>query len=150
MSKGAFEQFIVRNQDIESFMKIYEQVLIQYEFKIIEKKCEEVHIQHKAIFGSKAKSFLFSRFVPMGLGCSFEEGNRYGAETEIKQNGNHLDLKILIVPYMSIFDKHDVFLISQRIGENMLDDDWCWRQMTFLIFSLKSYGLQIDRNLFIR
>ena len=143
MAKGAFGQYVIKNQSITSFTQFYERVLYEYRFLPKEKYWDGVIARHKAIFGSKGTAFVLSHFTPFGFGSWMEEGNRYGAEAEIYQTGTDVVFRLLVVPYMSIFDSHDYFLISQGVVEKILDDDRCVQKLTEIVNRLWAYGLYI-------
>jgi hypothetical protein len=143
MTKGAFDQFIIRDHTIDSFTQVYERVLWEFGFKPKEKSWDGYAARHKAIWGDKATAFAMSHIVPFG--SWFESGNRYGAEAEIYQQGRDVVFRLLVVPYMSIFDSHDYFLISQGIVEKILDDDRCREKLSYIINRLMAYRVPIYR-----
>jgi hypothetical protein len=143
MPKGAFDQFIIRKHNIETFTQVYERVLWEYGFVTKEKSWDGRIARHKAIWGDKATAFAMSHIVPFG--SLFESGNRYGAEAEIYQHGPDLIFRLLVVQYMSIFDNHDYFLISQGIFEKILDDDRCRQKLSYIINRLMDYQVPIFR-----
>lgn len=144
MTKGAYGQYIIRNQSIPSFTQFYESVLWEYRFETKEKSWDGVMARHKAILGDKATAFALSHFTPFGAGSWLEEGNRYGAEAEIYQYGPDIIFRLLVVPYMSIFDSHDYFLLTQGIVEKILDDERCMQKITGIVQRLWGYGLYIS------
>lgn len=139
MAKGAYDQFIVKNQTVDSFLRLYDCVLSEYGFKITERTGDYRLVRQKAMFGEKAEAFLLSHFIPFG--SWLEEGNRYGAEAEISQYGQDVFFRLYIVPYMSIFDEHDYFLLTQGFVEKILDDDRCRQKLVEIVNRLMYYGL---------
>jgi hypothetical protein len=142
MTKGAYGQYVIRHQTIESFTQFYERVLWEFKFQTKEKTWDGRGARHKAILGSKAGSFAMSHLVPFGSWT--EEGNRYGAEAEIYQHGPDIIFRLLVVPYMSIFDSHDYFLLSQGVVEKILDDDRCMQKIVGIVQRLYAYGVHIS------
>jgi hypothetical protein len=120
MKQGVWDEFMVKNQNVDDFLKLYEKVLEENEFEFKEKKTDGDVLRHKAIWGEGKKSFKRS-LIPGG--ALTEKGNRYGAEAEISQKGSDVFLRILVVPYMSLFDRHDIFMISQGPMEKYIDDE---------------------------
>ncbi len=141
MAKGAFDQFIVKNQTIGSFTPYYERVLWECGFAVHNRTWDGSIARHQAIMGDKAQAFVVSHFLPFG--SWLEEGNRYGAEAELYQHGQDIIFRILVVPYMSIFDSHDYLFISQGIVEKILDDDRCREKLSWIINRLMQYRIPI-------
>ncbi len=141
MTKGAYGQYIIKNQTVDTFMKHYEWVLHEYRFQPKERLWDGRAAHHKAIFGDSGTAFVMSHMIPFG--ALTEEGNRYGAEVEVYQNGPDVVFRILVVPYMSIFDEHDIFLISQGIFEKILDDERCMQKLGAIVNRLMAYRLEI-------
>jgi len=139
MTKGAYDQFIVKDQTIASFLSYYDYVLYEHRFKITQRYGDHAHVRMKAIFGDKAQAFIMSHVVPFG--SWLEEGNRYGAEAEITQWGPDVFFRLYVVPYMSIFDEHDYFLLTQGIVEKILDDDRCRVKLGGIVSRLMQWGL---------
>ena len=143
MKQGAFGQYIIKNQNLNSFMPIYEHVLNEYKFYIKKKSWDRKILRHKAVFGSKAKAFAVSAFTPFHLGEIMEEGNRYGAEAEIYQYGSDVILRLLIVPYWTLADEREIFLLSQGLIEKMVDDKISRRKLDEIVGRLMVYRQQI-------
>ena len=139
--KGAFDKFIVKNIHPKRFLKAYEWALYQSRFYVTERDMEGIVLHHKAIWGDKKTAFMGSHFIPMGN--LSEEGNRYGAEAKIVPEGMDVYFELLVVPYMSIFDKHDYLLISQSVVEKLLDDHRCRKKLKEIVSRLMTYKLEI-------
>ena len=140
MKQGVFDIFLVKGQNIDSFLEIYEKILGEQEFEFKEKKWDKEVMRHKAIWGEGKKSFRRS-LVPGG--ALTEKGNRYGAEAEISQKGDDVYFRILVVPYMALFDRHDIFMISQGPMEKYVDDELCKKKLFALIMGLKDNKLEL-------
>jgi hypothetical protein len=140
MRQGIKDEFIIRDQTIDSFMTIYEKVLEENEFKFKEKKWDKEILRHKAIWGAGKKSFAVS-MVPGG--ALTKTGNRYGAEAEVSQKGKDVLFKLLVVPYMSLFDRHDIFLLSQGPMERYIDDENCKDKLFKIVTDLRDRDLEL-------
>jgi phosphatidylserine/phosphatidylglycerophosphate/cardiolipin synthase-like enzyme len=138
---GAFDRFIVKNIHPKRFVKAYEWALYQSRFYVTERDMDGIVLHHKAIWGDKKTAFMGSHFIPMGNWS--EEGNRYGAEAEIVPEGMDVYFELLVVSYMSIFDVHDYFLITQGIIEKLLDDDRSRKKLNEIVSRLMSYKLEM-------
>ena len=84
---------------------------------------------------------MVSAFVPFG--SLLEEGNRYGAEAEMYQYGPDVILRLLVVPYMNLFDSHDYFLLTQGVFEKILDDERCRNKLGEIVNRIMAYRLPI-------
>ena len=82
MRQGVFDEFIIKDQTVDSFMEIYEKVLKDNEFAFKDKKRDKNVLRHIAIWGEGKKAFKRS-LVPGG--ALTKKGNRYAAEAEISQ-----------------------------------------------------------------
>jgi hypothetical protein len=140
MRQGVFDEFIIKDQTVDSFMEVYEKVLKENEFVFKDKKRDKDVLRHKAIWGTGKKSFAVSA-VPGG--ALTRTGNRYGAEAEISQKGNDVSFRILVVPYMSLFDRHDIFLISQGPMERHMDDEYCKEKLFEIVMALKENKMDL-------
>ena len=141
MTKGAFGQYVIKNQTIGSFTPLYERILYECRFNTKERTWDGYIARHKAIFGSKGSSFAVSAFVPFG--SLMEEGNRYGAEAEMYQHGPDVILRLLVVPYMNLFDSHDYFLLTQGVFEKVMDDERCRKKLVEIVQRIMAYRVEI-------
>ena len=140
MKQGKWDEFVVKNQKVDSFMQLYEKVLEDNEFNFKEKKNDGSILRHKAIWGEGKKSFMRSS-IPGG--ALTEKGNRYGAEAEIYQSGDDVHFRLLVVPYMSLFDRHDIFMISQGPMEKYVDDELCKDKLFKIVTGLREKKLDM-------
>ena len=140
MRQGIREEFIVKDQTVDSFLKIYEKVLEDNEFKFKEKKQDGEVMRHKAIWGKGKKAFKRS-LIPGG--ALTEKGNRYASEVEISQRGKDVHLKILMVPYMSLHDRPDIFLLTQGPMERYVDDELCKDKLFKIVMGLRENKVEI-------
>jgi len=137
MAKGAYGQYMIRGQTVDTFLPGYERALVDSGFAVKEVAPQGSLIRHKAIWGSKGKAFLVGQ-IPFGK--LLKAGKRLGAETEISQYGRDVLFRILVVPYMELFDKHEVFLISQGIFEKITDDEFSREKLNEILSRLASMG----------
>jgi hypothetical protein len=144
MKQGVWDEFVVKNQKVDDFLKLYEKVLEDNEFEFKEKKLDKDVVRHKSIWGHGKKSFKRS-MVPGG--ALTEKGNRYGAEAEISQKGNDVSFRILVVPYMSLFDRHDIFMISQGPMEKYIDDELCKDKLFKIVSQLRENELDMKSQI---
>jgi hypothetical protein len=131
MAKGAYSQYMITGETMDSFLQKYEWVLTQNRFLTKQKQWDGRAMRHKAIFGTKGKAFAM-RLLPFGN--LTEKGNRYGAEALITPVNNDLHFSLLVIPYMVLFDSSDAFMITQGIFEKIKDDERC-RQKHYMIMS---------------
>ena len=68
------------------------------------------------------------------------------AKVDMAQDGNNILFNLTIVPYMSVINKQDIFLISQEVHELMLDDDRCYFFLKSIINGLTECSLKITIN----
>ncbi|KPJ66082.1 hypothetical protein AMJ44_09055 [candidate division WOR-1 bacterium DG_54_3] len=140
MRQGVWDEFIVKNQTVDSFMEIYEKVLEKNEFQFKDKKQDGDVLRHKAIWGEGKKAF--KRSILPG-GALTEKGNRYAAEAEVTQKGNDVNFKILMVPYMSLHDRPDIFLLTQGPMERHMDDEYCKDKLLNIVLQLRDNNLEM-------
>lgn len=125
MTAGAVAQFVFRNATVNQVLAGYERALVDSEFQIKQRQpWGEAGYVHKAIWGGKAKAYLVGQIVPLGLGKLMKSGKRLGAEAQIYQHGNDVVVRMAVVPYMELFDRSEMFLLSQGIFEKITDDDF--------------------------
>jgi hypothetical protein len=141
MKQGKWDEFVVKNQKVDSFLEKYEKVLEDNEFVFKEKKQDGTILRHKSIWGHGKGSFKRS-LIPGG--ALTEKGNRYGAEAEISQRGEDVYFRLLVVPYMSLFDRHDIFMISQGPMEKFVDDEQCKDKLFKIVMGLREKKLDLE------
>jgi len=141
MSEGANGQFVVKNQTLESFVGVYQKVLLELGFNIEDSIWGDKGLRHKAVLGNKAKAFAPSHFVPAGE--LMDSANRYGAEAEISKWGSDILFKVCVIPYMSLMDMQDEVIVTQGLFEMKLDDARCLARLKYIINGLVYYGVEI-------
>jgi hypothetical protein len=142
MSKGAIGTYLVRNLHLNVFLQHLDQVLWEAGFEARERQWFGPVMRGRSMWGSSGRAVLVSGFIPFG--SLIKEGNRYGAEFEAYQTGPHVFLRLLIAPYMAIFDHRDVFLLSQGILEMYTDDKYCLEFLMDLENRIKYKGLWME------
>lgn len=142
MVKGAYDVFLIRNMHVQHIIQHFEYMLHEAEFNCKEHYWWGQIYRGRYIWGDSAKAFLVSGYVPFG--SLMKDGNRYGAEFEIYQSGPNVVLKLLIVPYMAIFDRRDIFLLSQGILESMTDDKRCREFMNQILSRLQYKQIYLE------
>jgi hypothetical protein len=140
MRQGVFDEFIIKDQTVDSFMEIYEKVLKDNEFAFKDKKQDKNVLRHIAIWGEGKKAFKRS-LVPGG--ALTKKGNRYAAEAEISQKEKDVSLKLLMVPYMSLHDRPDIYLLTQGPMERHIDDENCKEKLLEIVMALKENKLKL-------
>jgi hypothetical protein len=142
MPKGAFESFLIRNIQLNLFMQYFEPALQQVQFKPMERVWYGQLLRGRSMWGDSAKAVVISGFVPFG--GLMKEGNRYGAEFEVQPWGPNVVIRLLIVPYMALFDQRDVFLLTQGIFEAYTDEGHCQNFMNQLVQCMTGMGIRIE------
>lgn len=122
MTAGAAAQFVFRGMRPDAVLGGYERALVDCGFRIQVRQPEGTGYAHKAVWGSKAKAYLVGSFVPFGK--LMQSGKRLGAEAQISAAGGDTLLRLIVLPYMELFDSPEVFLISQGVFEKLTDDDF--------------------------
>lgn len=149
MSEGAYAQFVIKNQTLESFVAAYQRVLLELGFNIEESKWTSDKLMHKAVLGDMSKALVVSHFVPAGKPP--ETGNRYGVEAEASKFGHDVLFRIFMLPYLSFVDRKDELQLSQDSFEMKLDDERCLSMLKHVINGMVYYGVEIyvlDKTLF--
>lgn len=142
MTRGAFDTFLARNTDLQYLIQHFEYMLYEAGFACKEHYWWGHIYRGRYIWGDSAKAFLVSGYVPFG--SLMKDGNRYGAEFEIYQSGPNAVLRLLVVPYMAIFDRRDIFLLSQGILESITDDKHCRNFMNDILSRLQYKGIYLE------
>ncbi|UCE74241.1 MAG: hypothetical protein JSV56_00675 [Methanomassiliicoccales archaeon] len=140
MRQGIWDEFIVKDQTVDSFLKIYEKVLKDNEFEFKEKKQDGEILRHKAIWGEGKKAF--KRSILPG-GALTKKGNRYASEVEISQQGKDVRFKILMIPYMSLHDRPEICILTQGPMERHMDDEYCKEKMFKIVMDLRENELEM-------
>jgi hypothetical protein len=138
---GVVGQYIIKNQTIGSFTPLYERILYESWFMTIERTWDGAVARHKAIFGSMRSAFATRAVFPFGN--LLEMGNRYGAEAEMYQHGPDVIFRLLVVPYLTLFDRHDYLLSHRGFFEKILNDERCVKKLGEIVGRIMAYRVQI-------
>jgi hypothetical protein len=142
MVQGAYDTLIIRNIHVNTFLQYFEQTLAEAQFHPKERQWFGYVLRGRSIWGDQGTAFVVSGFVPFG--SAIKEGNRFGAEFEVYQSNQDVVLKLLIAPYMIIFDNRDIFLLSQGVIEHITDDGYCRNFLTEIVQRLQWKGLYVE------
>ncbi len=135
MPKGALQELFLQNASAPEALSFVAQALKASKFKILESHDEDGRGFLKAVWGSKLKSYFVGN---LPLGKLFKSGKRLGAEVEVSQQAAGTAVRILIVPYMELFNRPEVFLISQGILEKLTDDSFSAKKMGEVLSHLQT------------
>jgi len=138
---GATAQLTFPGRSVQDLLAAYERALVDSGFEIRQRQWTGQYFHHKAVIGSKAKAYLVRRIVPFGE--LTKAGNRLGAEAQIYAWGDQAVLRLAIVPYMELFDRAEVFLLSQGIFEKIKDDAWSGEKLREVLGRLAAMGFAV-------
>ena len=142
MTQGATAQFMIRGDQVNRVLGAYERALVDSGFEIRKRDAwGPAGWRHKAVWGSKAKAVLVKGFVPFG--SLMKSGKRLGAEAELYQYGNDVVLRVVVVPYMELFDSAEVFLLTQGVFEKITDDDFSRGKLNEVVSRLAAIGVRL-------
>ena len=142
VTQGAAAQFTIRGDQVNRVLGAYERALTDSQFEIRKRDpWGPAGWRHKAIWGSKAKAYLVNRMVPFG--SLTKSGKRLGAEAEMYQYGNDVVLRVVIVPYMELWDSPEVFLLSQGVFEKITDDSFARNKMNEVLGRVAALGVRL-------
>jgi hypothetical protein len=141
MSRGAWSKFYVKNVSISAFLKSYEEILKDLDFSVVARHLDGNIVYMKSIWGDPRRAILVSEMVPMG--SWLKSGNRYGTEIEARQDDDDVLSRILVMPYMRIFDDTDEYLLKQDIVERFAKDFHSNEIKKEFLKRLKQRGLDI-------
>jgi hypothetical protein len=92
----------------------------------------------RAVWGGKAKAWLVGH---LPFGKLVKSGKRLGAEVEVADTPQGGSLRLGIVPYMELFDRPEVLLLSQGIFEKVTDDSFAQGKFNEVMSRMASMGL---------
>lgn len=141
MPQGSYGVFLVRNIHAQHFVQHLEYVLYEAQFNAKEKGWYGHIYRGKAIWGTTGRAFAYG-FLPWGQ--YMKEGNRYGAEYEVYQSGPNVIMRMVVAPYMVLFDRRDMILISQGIGEYFVDNEYCRSFLNDIVARISYKGIKIE------
>jgi len=123
MSQGVVEEFWAMNASLDQVLEYFSIVLTDMKFQTTKRVWDGRVVRLQAIWGKISTSVLVTMFVPYGNWT--KEGNRYGIEMEIMQDGPNVAVNLLVVPLMEAIDEPDMFFFTQDYLEKMTDDKYC-------------------------
>ncbi|MCJ2519355.1 MAG: hypothetical protein LN412_00180 [Candidatus Thermoplasmatota archaeon] len=135
MAKGALEEFILDNIGVRPAIDLISKTLKKSAFKILESGGTDSQGYLKAIWGGKLKSYFIGK---LPFGKLIKPGKRLGAEVEVTAHGSGSYVRLLIVPYMELWNRPEVFFISQGILEKLTDDSFSRRKLEEVMARLKT------------
>lgn len=135
MAKGALQEFVLENFDVGRTIGWLTKVLEASNFKVLESGGDGSHAYLKAVWGSKLKSYFVGN---LPLGKLFKSGKRLGAEVDVTAHGSGSYVRLLIVPYMELWNRPEVFLMSQGILEKLTDDSFSRKKLDEVMTRLKT------------
>ncbi len=135
MPKGALEEFVLDNIGVAPAIDLILRTLKESNFKILESGGTAVRGHVKAVWGGKLKSYFIGN---LPFGKLFKSGKRLGAEVEVTPHGSGSYVRLLIVPYMELWNRPEVFLISQGILEKLTDDSFSHKKLDEVMTRLKT------------
>jgi hypothetical protein len=142
MTQGAAAQFVVRGDQVNRVLGAYERALVDSGFDIKSRDpWGPAGWRHKAIWGSKAKAYLVNRMVPFG--DLTKSGNRLGAEAELYQYGTDVVVRIVVLPYMELWNSPQVFLLSQGVFEKITDDKFSRDKLNEVMGRVAALGVRL-------
>ncbi len=134
MPKGAMQELFLENVSVTEALNSIANALEAADFRILESKSEDGKGFLKAVWGKKLKSYLVGN---LPFGKLFKSGKRLGAEVEAIHQGTGVSARLLVVPYMELFDRPEVFLISQGILEKLTDDSLSRKKLDVVMANLQ-------------
>lgn len=132
MARGAYRELVLR-MDVDQVAEKVARALEAAGFTRVERQHIPDGISLRAVWGSKLKAFLLS-LVPFGK--YLRAGKRLGAEVEVVKRGRDALLRLLVVPYMELFDRPEIFLITQDIVEKLTDDSFSREKLLEVLLHL--------------
>ncbi len=142
MTQGAGGLFVVQGDQVNRVLAAYERALTEAGFAIKSRDpWGPAGFRHKAIWGSKAKAYLVNRMIPFGE--LTKSGKRLGAEAELYQYGADVVLRVVVVPYMELWNSPEVFLLSQGVFEKITDDSFSRKKLDEVVRRLAALGVRL-------
>ncbi len=119
LAKGAMQELYLENRGVTDALHLVGNALERAGFTVRDTSSTDTQGYLKAIWGGKLKSYLVGH---LPFGKLFKSGKRLGAEVEAAWRGSGTAVRVLVVPYMELFDRPETFLLSQGILEKLTDD----------------------------
>jgi hypothetical protein len=134
LAKGALQEFILDNMGVRAAVGLISKALEKSKFKILESGGEGNRGHLKAVWGGKLKSYFIGN---LPFGKLVKSGKRLGAEVEVTAHGSGSYVRLLIVPYMELWNRPEVFLMSQGILEKLTDDSFSRKKLDKVMARLR-------------
>ncbi|HKZ89473.1 MAG TPA: hypothetical protein VJ300_04355 [Thermoplasmata archaeon] len=141
MTSGATAQLVFPGRTPQDILGAYEKALVESGFDIRKREWTGTAFVHKAVLGSKAKAYAVSKFVPFG--SLMKAGKRVGAEAQIYASGGQGVLRLVMVPYMELFDRSEIMFLSAGVFEKITDDEYCSDKLREVLSRMASMGFPI-------
>jgi len=135
-------EFFVPNMNVEAFLPVFERILTLNKFKVKQKKkTKQGDLFVKAVWGSRFKAHFMRSLIPFA--DFFKGAQRAGCEAYLREVPNGLTLRMAVVPYTELFDRREVFLLSQGIIERFTDNRLTNELWQNILNGLASSGVQL-------
>ncbi len=135
LAKGALQEFILDNMGVQAATGLISKTLKKSAFKILESGGDGNRGYLKAVWGGKLKSYLIGN---LPFGKLIKSGKRLGAEVEVTGQGSGSYVRLLIVPYMELWNRPEIFLMSQGILEKLTDDSFSRKKLDEVMARLRT------------
>lgn len=135
MAKGAHQEFILERVGVEATAGLLTKALEASGFKILESRGDANQGFLKAVWGGKLKAHFVGN---LPLGKLFKSGKRLGAEVEVRAHEAGTFVRLLVVPYMELWNRPEVFLMSQGVLEKLTDDRFSRKKLDEVMERLKA------------
>lgn len=142
VQQGVWCRFYARKVDLPVFTEVYESVLGELGFRITARLQDGSIVRIKAMWGDRAEALMVSGL--MEFGSSTIAGNRYCMELQAAQYDDDVFATLVVIPYMALFDRPEVFLLSQGVVERLVDENNCAEIRLNTLLRLRNYGLVIE------
>ncbi len=137
MTKGAVAQHFLSGASVPQAMAAARGALEASGFKVKADRADARTGRLKAIWGSRLKAILVGH---LPFGKLVKSGRRLGAEVEAYDQGNVVALRFAVVPYMELFNRPEVFLLSQGLMEKLTDDAFSRDKLNEVLSRMGSFA----------
>ena len=143
MTAGATAQLAFPGRSLQDVLAGYEKALVDSGFDLHDRKWMGQYFYHKAVLGSKAKAYMVNKLVPFG--SLMKSGKRVGAEAQVYPWGSQAVLRIVMVPYMELFDRSEIMFLSAGVFEKITDDEYCADKLREVLGRMAAMGFPVPR-----
>jgi len=141
MTSGATAHLGFPGRKLQDVLAAYERALVDSGFDIRKRDWTGQYFHHKAVLGSKAKAYVVNKVVPFG--SLMKSGKRVGAEAQLYMYGDQAVLRLVMVPYMELFDRSEVMFLSAGVFEKITDDEYCEDKLHEVLGRMAAMGFPI-------